>query len=73
MQEKNPLAQYLPKTYKKRRYYTPADVAVHNTANDCWISFFNEIFDLTELIQKNIQCESFYHNFLFISINSSTL
>ena len=67
MQEKNPLAQYLPKTYKKRRYYTPADVAVHNTANDCWISFFNEIFDLTELIQKNIQCVFF----IIIFINKS--
>lgn len=53
----NPLAQYLPKPYKKRRYYTPADVSTHNIPNDCWISLFNEIFDLTELIQKNINCK----------------
>lgn len=56
--QENSLAKYLPKPYKKRRYYTPYDVSVHNTPNDCWVSFFNEIFDLTELIQKNIQCKS---------------
>ena len=43
----------LPSSYKKRRYYTMTEVKVHNTANDCWISIFNEVFDLTELIQKN--------------------
>ncbi len=57
MEKPNPLAQFIPKPYKKRRYYTPTDVSVHNTPNDCWISFFNEIMDLTELIQKNIQCK----------------
>ena len=42
-----------PAPYKKRRYYTPDEVKAHNTANDCWVSFFNEVYDLTELIQKN--------------------
>lgn len=43
----------MPPPYKRRRYYTPEEVAKHCTANDCWISIFYEVFDLTELIQKN--------------------
>ena len=42
-----------PPPIKRRRYYTPEEVRCHNTANDCWVSFFNEVFDLTELVQKN--------------------
>jgi cytochrome b involved in lipid metabolism len=42
-----------PPPYKRRRYYTPEEVKVHNLSNDCWVSFFNEVYDLTELIQKN--------------------
>lgn len=42
-----------PAPYKKRRYYTPDEVKAHSLANDCWVSFFNEVYDLTELIQKN--------------------
>lgn len=41
------MKQYLPKDYKRRAYYTPADVAIHNTANDLWISFFGKVWDLT--------------------------
>lgn len=43
----------LPPPIKKRRYYTPDEVKEHNTANNCWISIFNEVFDLTLLIQQN--------------------
>lgn len=43
----------LPAPAKRRRYYTPDEVRSHNTANDCWVSIFNEVFDLTELIQNN--------------------
>ncbi|KAL4426633.1 hypothetical protein ABPG74_018711 [Tetrahymena malaccensis] len=46
--------QYLPAPYKKKRYYTPQDIKVHNTANDCWLSFFNKVIDLTPLIQASI-------------------
>jgi cytochrome b involved in lipid metabolism len=46
-------AKHLPKPYKMRRYYTPAEVAVHNTADNCWVSFFDEVYDLTLLIQQN--------------------
>ncbi len=43
----------IPAPYKKRRYYTPDEVKLHNTSNDCWVSIFYEVYDLTELIQKN--------------------
>lgn len=43
----------LPAPFKKRRYYTPNEVKIHNSANDCWVSIFHEVYDLTELIQLN--------------------
>ena len=39
--------------YKLRRFYLPSEVAKHNTSDDCWVSFFNLVFDLTQLIQEN--------------------
>ena len=50
-------AKHLPAPYKLRRYYMPSEVAVHNTANDCWVSLFGEVCDLTLLIQKNYCAE----------------
>ena len=49
------LKQYLPKTYKHKRFYTPYDVSLHNTANDLWVSFFGRVWDLTLLVQENIK------------------
>ena len=43
-------ARHLPKPFKLRRYYSPAEVAAHNTASDCWVSFFDEVYDLSKLI-----------------------
>lgn len=43
----------LPAPYRKQRYYTSDEVKRHNSANDCWISIFNDIYDLTNLIQEN--------------------
>lgn len=43
----------LPPPIKRRRYYTPQEVRVHNSANDCWVSMFHEVYDLTNLIQSN--------------------
>jgi hypothetical protein len=34
-------------------YYTPAEVAVHNTHTDCWVSFLGRVVDLTKLVQEN--------------------
>lgn len=45
--------QHIAKPYRLKRYYTPADVAAHNTANDCWVTFFNEVYDLSKIIQVN--------------------
>jgi len=44
---------HMPPRFNLRRFYTPKDVAAHNTANDCWVSFYYEVYDLTKLIQKN--------------------
>ncbi|TMW64628.1 hypothetical protein Poli38472_011508 [Pythium oligandrum] len=35
------------------RYYTPREVAMHNTGEDCWVSIFHRILDLSELIQEH--------------------
>jgi len=52
-------AKHLPKQFKLRRYYTPKEVSSHNTADDCWVSFFDEVYDLSKLIQDNFspECE----------------
>lgn len=39
-----------------RRYYTPYEVAIHNSAEDCWVSFLGKVYDLTQLIQVST-CE----------------
>lgn len=38
---------------KHRRYYTPKDVGQHNSADDCWVSIFHLVFDLSKLITEN--------------------
>lgn len=43
----------LPKPYKLRRFYTPGEVERHNTSNDCWVSFFYGVYDLTKLLHDN--------------------
>ena len=35
------------------KYFTPEEVSVHNSADDCWVSIFKNIFDLTELLKEN--------------------
>lgn len=34
-------AKCYPRPYKLRNYYTPKEVAAHNTHDDCWVSLFN--------------------------------
>lgn len=48
------LSKYLPKPPKKRRFYIGSELAQHSMANDLWVSFFGDVFDLTEIVQKNI-------------------
>ena len=51
-------ASHLPKPYKLRRYYTPEEVKLHCTADDCWVSFFNGVYDLTKLLADNMRDQS---------------
>ena len=46
-----------PKHPDYRRYYTKADVESHDTFDNCWVSFFNKVYDLTSLIQQNSDSE----------------
>ena len=43
----------LPAPTRKHRYYTPDEVKLHNSANDCYVSIFYEVYDLTKFIQEN--------------------
>ena len=36
-----------------RRFYTPEEVATHNSGNDCWVSIFHKVLDLSPLITAN--------------------
>ena len=47
----------MPAQYKLRRFYLPSEVAEHNTKDNCWISKFNQVYDLTKLIQENWKSE----------------
>jgi cytochrome b involved in lipid metabolism len=53
--EKSEETKNIPRPYKLRRFYTPDEVSVHNTSDDCWFSFFGQVFDLTLLIKENYQ------------------
>ena len=37
----------------RQRYYTPAEVALHDRADDVWVSLFHKVLDLTELVKEN--------------------
>ena len=54
--DKNNLKQYMPVPLPKQRYYTLEEVNEHNTANDCWVILFGEVYNLTHLVQSNIEC-----------------
>lgn len=41
----------IPAPYRSQKYYHPEEVRKHNTANDCWVSIFNDVYDLTQIIQ----------------------
>ncbi|KAF5826644.1 hypothetical protein DUNSADRAFT_2455 [Dunaliella salina] len=36
-----------------RRFYTPYEVAQHNTPSDCWVSFLGGVYDISKLIKNN--------------------
>lgn len=37
---------------ERQRYFTPAEVAAHNTAADLWVSFLGRVCDLTPLMNQ---------------------
>ena len=37
----------------RERYFTPAEVEVHGSAGDCWVSLLGKVLDVTKLIQEN--------------------
>jgi hypothetical protein len=42
----------LPAPVRVQRYYTPEDVAKHNSGHDCWVSYCGEVKDLTPLLAE---------------------
>lgn len=46
---------YQPVFDKNRppKYYTPAEVAIHNTAEDLWVSWLGNVYNLTILSKKH--------------------
>ncbi|KAJ8725951.1 hypothetical protein PYW08_004134 [Mythimna loreyi] len=44
--------------YTKQQWYTPAEVAVHNTPTDCWVSANGKVYDVTNWIADQFKiCE----------------
>lgn len=37
----------------RARYYTPSEVAAHNTSSDCWVSLLGKVYDLTPLCEEH--------------------
>ena len=37
----------------KRRMYTPNEVALHNCAEDIWLSVFGKVYDVTAFVREN--------------------
>lgn len=35
------------------RYFTPGEVAAHNTPEDCWVSYLGRVYDLTPLCAEH--------------------
>lgn len=47
------IALDVPVPSTRRRFYTPTEVGLHNAAEDCWVSFFGHVYDLTELVKEH--------------------
>ena len=46
-------AKHLPKPFKIRRFYTQEELAAHCTSDNCWVSFFDGVYDLTKILADN--------------------
>ncbi|CAG5929463.1 unnamed protein product [Menidia menidia] len=38
---------------QRHRFFTPEEVAAHNTAADCWVSFLGKVCDLSPLMVRH--------------------
>ena len=34
-------------------YYTPSEVAAHNSETDCWVSYLGKVYDLTQFCKEH--------------------
>ncbi|KAM3961305.1 cytochrome b5 domain-containing protein 1 [Aphomia sociella] len=41
--------------YTKQEWYTPAEIAIHNHATDCWVSLNGKVYDLTPWLQEQFR------------------
>jgi hypothetical protein len=48
------LKEYLSKRSESKRFYLPSEIQSHNTANDCFVTLFNKVFNLTSYVQQNV-------------------
>ena len=35
------------------KHYTAEEISIHRTVDDCWVSIFDNVFDITQLINDN--------------------
>eukprot|EP01039_Chlorochromonas_danica_P004820 gene4820-5284_t len=35
------------------KYYTQEEIAIHNHVDDCWVTIFDDVYDITDLIKAN--------------------
>lgn len=35
------------------KYFTPEEIAIHNCAEDCWVSIYDNVYDITSLVLAN--------------------
>ena len=47
----------IPRPYKIRQYFLPSEVAIHNTADDCWVVIFHNVYDLSMVVKENINSD----------------
>ena len=35
------------------KYFTPEEISIHNCAEDCWVSIYDDVLDITALVGAN--------------------
>ncbi|XP_056629870.1 cytochrome b5 domain-containing protein 1 [Diorhabda sublineata] len=45
----------LKENSRKWPYFAPFEVVVHNTYDDCWVSFLGKVFDITPIIERHMK------------------